>query len=249
MNIMQLTLLQIFQASFSLIYIIISTFVSMAIIKHYFSDKRQEYLLVGVAVFGLAGPWFPDSLTFLIAIFTGFSSSDVFYLQITITMVVITTALTPISILSWLSVITKFLDLKSRKTLLIMFSILMAIFEILLFIFLLMDINLIGIFTGPFDYQWSVFTTIFYLFCIAIVVITGLPFARRSMRSNSSDIRLKGKFILIALISFFIGTLIPYIVYNIPALVISRLILVSCSIEFYIGFLLPKWAEKLFLRE
>ncbi len=246
---MQLDLLQYFQGTFSLIYVIISTFVSLVILSHYFSDRRKEYLLVGVAVFGLAGPWFPDAITFLVAIFTGFGSPDAMYLQITIIMVLITTVFTPISILSWLAVITKFLELSYRKILLIIFVILMIIFEIILILFAVMDLTLIGIFTGPFNYQWSMFTTVFYLFCIALVIITGLPFARRSMLSKTSDIRLKGKFILLALISFAVGTIIPYLVYNIPALVLSRLILVSCSIEFYIGFLLPKWAENLFLRE
>ncbi|MHA1689855.1 MAG: hypothetical protein ACTSYC_08690 [Promethearchaeota archaeon] len=246
---MELNLLQIFQGTFSLIYVIISTIVSIVILSHYLSNKRLEFILVGVAIFGLAGPWIPDAITFLVIIFTNFAAQASFYLEFTIRMVLITTAFTPISIICWLGAITKFLGIKYRKIILIIFTILMIIFEIFLFAFYFMDISLLGNFHGPFDYQWSMFTTIFYLFCIFLVILTGLPFATTSMRANAKNIQLKGKFILLALISFAIGALIPYIVYNIPALVISRLILVSCAFEFYIGFLLPKWAEKLFLRK
>ena len=214
----------------------------------YFEVKGNEFLLVGVALFGLAGPWFPDAITFIAILLTGSSLSDNTYLNITIIIMVISTAFTPISITCWLIVITKFLNVSSRKVIIITFIILMTIFEILLFTFLFTDLSLIGNFIGPFDYQESIFTTIFYLFTMVIVFITGIYFVKESLKSDSPEINLKGKLILLALLSFMIGALIPYIIYNIPALIISRLILVSCSIEFYLGFTLPKWAQKFLLK-
>ena len=201
-----------------------------------------------MAVFGLTGPWFPDAITLIVVILTGSSLSDNIYLNITIIITILSTAFTPISITCWLIVITKFLNVSSRKVIIITFIILMTIFEILLFSFLILDLTLIGNFVGPFDYQWSTFTTIFYLSTMALILITGIFFVKESLKSDSPEIKLKGKLILLALSSFLIGALIPYIIYNVPALVISRLILISCSIEFYLGFILPKWAQEFLLK-
>ena len=73
-------------------------------------------------------------------------------------------------------------------------------------------------------------------------------FTKESLRSQSPTIKLKGKFLSIALITFVIGVLIPYISIDISALIISRLTLIVSAIGFYIGFMLPKWVENLFIK-
>jgi len=66
---------------------------------------------------------------------------------------------------------------------------------------------------------------------------------------------LKGKFIILAMLFFAIGTgldgLKPILFpdYIGLVLVINRLILISSAITFYIGFTLPNWVKKLFLKE
>ena len=227
---------------------IISSILSIIIITKYFKYHSWEFLLVGIAIFGLAGPWFPDSITFILILFTGANYDATIYLNFTIVVNVVVTALTPISIISWLTVITKFLELEHRKLLIIIAVILLVLFEIFLFVFVALDFNLIGVFYGPFDYQWGLYTTIYYLSSIAIVIISGIPFALKSIKSKQLEINLKGKFLLVGLISFIIGALIPYIFYYISALVVSRLILVTSSIELYVGFMLPRWVKELIIK-
>ena len=94
------------------------------VITHYFKNKKKEFILVGVAIFGLASAWFPDAITFIVVIITSSSLSDEFYLSITIYVTVLTTAFTPISIMSWLTVITYFLEISHRKSILLIFGIL-----------------------------------------------------------------------------------------------------------------------------
>lgn len=245
---MEIDILMTLQGTFTLIYVLISVVISLLIISKYFKQNKIEILLVGIALLGLSGPWIPDAITFLIILFTGAVQNANFYLSFTINITIITTALTPISILSWLYVIFKFLNLKQKKNLLILFTIILVLFEILLFMFVVFDLSMIGTFISPFEYQWSLFTSIYYLSIILVIIITGGAFVRESLKSNIQEIRLKGKFLLIAIVMMVIGALIPYISIHIIALIISRLILVMSALCFYIGFMLPKWVENLFIK-
>ena len=44
-----------------------------------------------------------------------------------------------------------------------------------------------------------------------------------------------------------VGAFFPFIIYSLPVLIISRIIMVSCAGEFYMGFILPDWVKKLLL--
>ncbi|MFX0070748.1 MAG: hypothetical protein ACFFAO_06630 [Candidatus Hermodarchaeota archaeon] len=180
---------------------------------------------------------------------TNNSLSDSAYLDITINITIITTALSPISVLCWLVAITYFLDIKRAKLILLIAVILLTIFEILFFYFYTIDLSYIGVFNKPFDYTWSLLTSIYYLSVIALITITGILFAKESLKIDDPELQLKGKLILVALLSFIIGALLPYIIYTVISLIIARIILVSASIEFYMGFILPNWTKRRFLKE
>ncbi|MFX1497774.1 MAG: hypothetical protein ACFFBH_09625 [Promethearchaeota archaeon] len=55
--------------------------------------------------------------------------------------------------------------------------------------------------------------------------------------------------LLTAFISFTIGTVLDFPISTTPIYIIARLILLSSSIEFYIGFLLPERIKKLILKD
>jgi hypothetical protein len=80
------------------------------------------------------------------------------------------------------------------------------------------------------------------------VLITGTLFGRKSLRSDNPEIKLKGKLLIIAFWSFFIGAIFEIISHiSIIILIVGRIILISSAIEFYSGFLLPNWMKKLLL--
>jgi hypothetical protein len=83
-----------------------------------------------------------------------------------------------------------------------------------------------------------------------IIVITGCLFGRESLKSDSPEIRLKGKFIIVAFISYIIGGFVSIgTPTNIPLVIIGRLISISSAFEVYCGFLLPEKVKNLFLKE
>jgi hypothetical protein len=91
-----------------------------------------------------------------------------------------------------------------------------------------------------------------------VLLVTGTLFARRSLRSDNEEVKLKGKLLLAAFLSFSIGAILDSMIGGIlgdndPLLpimvVIVRIILISSAIEFYGGFILPKWLKDLFLKQ
>ena len=81
-------------------------------------------------------------------------------------------------------------------------------------------------------------------------LITGFLFVRESLKSENPEIRLKGKFILIAFLFYTMGTLIDVII-DIPTeitIVLARTIMIVAIFMFYIGFTMPNWVKKRFLK-
>jgi len=90
--------------------------------------------------------------------------------------------------------------------------------------------------------------------------VTGITFARKSIKSENKEVRLKGKLLQFAFVAFTIAALLEKtirsillgIVFTDPtnpvlsiALVVDRLLLILSAIAFLGGFLLPNWMKKI----
>ena len=95
--------------------------------------------------------------------------------------------------------------------------------------------------------EWSLSVNLFIAAYISLALITGLIFARESLKSDDSEIKLKGKILLIAFILFAIGAILDVISNLVVSNIVARLIIVISSWLFYVGFVLPDWTKKLFL--
>jgi len=90
---------------------------------------------------------------------------------------------------------------------------------------------------------------IFLFSFILIFIITGIHFSLASLKSKNLEVKLKGKFLLLAFISFTIGASIEVLVHlNSFTVIITRSILISNAIEFYLGFIMPEWMKKSLLK-
>ncbi|HEY0088791.1 MAG TPA: hypothetical protein VGB37_08105, partial [Candidatus Lokiarchaeia archaeon] len=88
------------------------------------------------------------------------------------------------------------------------------------------------------------------LFDLLLLVTTGIIFSIKSLKWEKKEIKLKGKFLLIAFISVYFGVMLELVSHlSIIILVSARMILVFCSIMYYEGFILPNWMKRLFLRK
>jgi MFS family permease len=156
----------------------------------------------------------------------------------------------PITALLWMYVFTKLLYSNKQKILLFIVLIIDVIFVITFFTLLSIDPALIGRVTSPVDANYGFVVTIYQLALLIVFFITGVLIGRESLNSKSPDVTLKGKLLIIAFLSFLMGSVLEiFSGISLVVLIIARVILISSAIEFYGGFLLPQWMKKLISRK
>jgi len=240
---MTLDPLDILNGIFSFMFVVISLVVGVLILLRYLRYKEKIYFLVGATWILISEPWWPSSLSFLVSLSNGVGLTPSLYFLIGNTLI-------PLAIILWLLAFTDFLFTEKRKMILLIFIIIGIIFEVIFYTFLFINPVLIGTSNSPVDVSYSFFIIIFLVFFILTVVISGLLFARLSLKSDDPEVKLKGKLLVIAFIAFFVGALLDSsISLNEVGIIFVRLILIASAIFWYGGFLLPHWMKKLFLKQ
>ena len=240
---MSLSPLDTVNGVFSLIFVALSLLVGVIILTRYFKYKERIYLLVGMTWILISEPWWSSSLSFLVALSNGVGLPDQIYFLIGNTLV-------PLAIILWLLAFTVFLYTEKRKLILLIFAIIGASFEILFFIFLFLEPSLIGELNGPVDVNYNSFIMVYLIIFILIVVVSGFLFAQLSLKSKDPEVKLKGKLLILAYITFLFGAILDSAIPLYPVtIIITRLILIISAICWYGGFLLPKWMKKFLIRK
>ena len=227
---------------FSLIFVAISLLIGLVILTRYLKYKERIYFLVGITWILISEPWWPSCVSFLVALSNGIGiPPEVYFL--------IGNILTPLAIVLWLLAFTEFLYSEKRKLILLIFSVIGVVFEIIFFILLFLNPDLIGELNGPVDVNYKSFIMAFLILFLSIVVITGFLFANLSLKSKDPEVKLKGKLLLIAYITFAVGALLDSsIPLNEVLIIVTRLILIVSAFCWYGGFILPKWMKKFLLK-
>ncbi|MHA1885721.1 MAG: hypothetical protein ACXAAI_03625 [Promethearchaeota archaeon] len=240
---MALSPLDTLNGVFSIIFVAVSLLVGIIILTRFFKYKEKIYLLVGITWVLIASPWWPSSLSFLVALSNGIGITPEAYF-------LIGNLFAPFTIIVWLLAFTEFLYTNKRKLILLVFSIFGLIFEILFLTFLFLDTNFIGVLNPPVDVNYKSFIMIFLIAFLLIIVVTGFLFANLSLKSDNPEVKLKGKLLIIAYITFSIGALLDSsIPLNEALIIITRLILILSAFCWYGGFIMPRWMKKYLLRK
>lgn len=225
-------------------FVLISTVLGVIIVLKYFKEHKRELLLVGITWILLVSPYWPDAINFVLVLMYSSLLDVVIYFFLA-------NALIPIMHVTW---IIAFSDLvikknKNKKLVLIIFTAEAIIFEVFFLYYLAIDPSLIGTQKGPFYVEWTDFVVFYLLFSIVIFLITGIMFARKCLEVPRKDIRLKGTFLMIAFVTFVIGTFIDAIgSLTEITLVLARTFVIIAAFMFYIGFTLPTFIKNLFLK-
>jgi len=251
---MALELVDYLQGSFSLIFVIISLIIGITILSKYPKFKSRLYLLVGISWIGVANPWMPDSISFLMNLFVQQSLDIGWYF-------IIGNCFIPIALIAWLTAFTDMIYRDAQKKVLIVSIVLSIIFEIVFFILFFLDMDLIGVInpSRPFTVEFDIFITVYLLLVILVMVITGVIFAQKSVKLEDREVRLKGKLLRAAFITFTVAAILDSLLGSIfenptdPFLsvlvVVVRILLIFSALEFYGGFLLPKWMKEIFMKK
>jgi hypothetical protein len=197
---------------------------------------------VGITWIFLVSPYWPDAISFLLILLTGEPLPTDFYFFIANAFIA------PLHI-TWIIVITDFIIKEKQKLILSVVSAEAIIFEIAFLTTFFIDTALIGSTTeNPFYVEWALFIDIYLIISIALFLITGILFARDSLKAEQKELNLRGWFLLTAFITFTVGTLIDIV----PELtevtiVIARLFVIVGAFSFYLGFTMPEFIKKLFI--
>jgi hypothetical protein len=200
-------------------------------------------IISGLAWIFIYSAYWGDSTTFLLIIGSGQQLDWTVYFFLCNVFV-------PLGLVLWTFGITNLIMKKKKRMSKIIILIISIIYEIAYLLILFTNSSLIGTPKGPFTVQFALFVDLFLLFSIGFFLVTGFLFVRSSLLSENKEIRLKGNFLLIAFISFAIGTFTD-VIFEVTeiSIALARIFLILSSFFFYVGFTLPKWIKKLFLQD
>jgi len=235
---MVLTSIDIVNGTLSLIFVAISIFVGLNIILKYRKIKEKTLLYVGITWIIMCEPWWPHSISFVLALATGNGLNvQQFYF--------FATTFVPIGLTAWLKAFTDLISKKKQNLILSIAILGQGIFEVIFFYFLLTNPSIIAEMRTPVDAETKSFVLIYFLVVLCIFLITGIIFAKKAMKSDKAETKVKGKILFAAILLYVIGAILDGVVATeYITLFISRIILASSAIAFYNGFILPNWLKK-----
>ena len=239
---MELTPIELLQGIFSLIFVIITFIIAIKIFITYFEKRNKDFILFSLAWIGMASPWIPDALTFIMIISTGSPLAPELYF-------IIGFAFLPFLVYCWVLVFVDFIAEK-KKILKILYIGISVVFEIGFWILLFTDIEQIGVHITPFQVDFGIFMIIYFLFIVVLAFTTGAIFSLKSLKIESPTIQLRGKLIFLAFTTFCVAVIIDSVLGAIDPIwiVINRIILMFSGLLFYMGFIMPEWTQKLFIK-
>ena len=233
--------MEILTGTFNLIFVIISLIVGLKILSKYFEFEKKYYIYVGITWIGISTPWMHGALAFILLFFNIILAEEIRF--------IIGYVFIPIITVLWLITFTDFMYRDKKKIILGVYTFISLICEVLFFYFLFTDrVNMIGYFERTFSAVYRPFVRFTLLFFLISALITFLLFANQSRKSYDPELSLKGKFLIVAFLTYTAcAVLDSFFLFSPLIVVIVRLLLMSSAIEFYFGWILPDSVKKLFI--
>lgn len=240
MALQDLNQLEMLEGVFGLVWVLIAIIVGLRIILKAVSLKRKELVTVGLTYIFACSAWWGVAFQFISYGLFDFKLDTLSYLFVANVFI-------PIGLFCWVYSFCDIMNPNLKKNFLIVITIICFCWEIFLMYFLFTNIEIVGVLEGVFDLKHAISSLFFIILAILTFLITGVIFSLKSMKIDDIEIKWKGRFLLIAWISFTIGAVFDAaITLNAITLIIVRIILISSAIEYYLGFFLPKsFTEKL----
>lgn len=242
--ILQLTNFEFFYGFLTFLAVIISLLLGIIIMLKYRKFKKVEFILVGLTWIFVVSPYWSDAINFITITFFEYQiSSELYYFIANI-------FIAPIHVV-WILALSKLMFRKRKKTLLIIFTTEAIIYEAYFFFSYFTDPSQIGTQMSAFVVEWAIWIQIYLLMSIVLLLLTGFIFSRKSLKSDSKELKIKGWFLIFAFILFTIGTVIDVIAADAPTeltIFLARTFVILSSIFFYIGFTLPRFIKELFIK-
>jgi len=225
------------------IFVVISVLVAVKLILKFIEHKKRGLLFAGLTWLIICETYWPVAISFIMVVLTNETLTDVQYFFIGAFLI-------PLGLLSWLVVFTDLVYKSKQKVILSLVVITGIIWEIFYLYFLFTNPSLIVVRTSLVDGEYISFALYYFLIVLGTFVITGIIFAIKSLGAEDPAIRLKGKLLIGAFITFSIGIALDGLTpLNLITITIYRILVILAAFFFYSGFFLPSWLEKLILKK
>lgn len=233
---------------FSLLYVITSTLMGILVMSRYLKYKEKAFLFIGLSILGIACPWWPSSVSFLSISLFSQPIPDQLYFFLGI-------AFAPIMTYSWIIGINILLYNGKNKLLLIIYAIIFSLMDIVFLVVLFFAPDVVPVLIGeiqesnPLDVNYRGFIMVMFMIIVLTVLITGAIVSWKSIKSNNPLINLKGKVLLVSFVVWAIAAVLDAATpLEVVGVVIIRIMLISHAIGFYIGWIMPRPAQKFFTK-
>ncbi len=196
---------------------------------------------------GLSEPWIPSSLSFIWNLITGAGISFESY-------VIIGNVFIPLTLLFWLIGFTNLVYPEKTNVIRTIYIIVGLAFEVVFLSLLIVNPSLIGVFSAEsvmvhIDIEYKTFLLGYLLFVVLTILITGIIFGRKSLKTSDPEIKLKGIFLLGAPIIWSVGALLDTAIpLNIITLPLTRILLALSAFLYYLAFIMPPRIKKMLLK-
>lgn len=242
---MSLSPFQFWNGLLSLLTVSISFLVGLIMIIKYFQYRKKELLYVGLAWTAVYQPWWPGTLAFLLNVFGIINGSIGAVLYILIATMAI-----PATSFAWFMGVTEMIYEGRRSVIVGLYLIGTSLMSLFIIACLIVDPTILGS-VGVVNSDYGIIMTIYLMVVNLSVAISGALMGRGSLKSKIPQVQLRGKFLIAASVCYFLGGLLDVgLIESFPWIIfLSRTILMSGSLLFYLGFLLPKPLEQLLLKE
>ena len=228
---------------FSLIYVVSNTITGTLILLRYFKYKEKTFIYAGVSSLGIACPWWPSSISFLSHVIFSYLIPDQLYFFLG-------NAFAPLMTFFWILAMNILLFEGKNKKFVFAYAIIFSIFEIAFLIVLFIAPGLIGVLdANHLNVDYFGFVMVLLILIVITILVTGIMFSLKSLKSDNPVIKLKGRIFFICFILWAVlATLDSSFPLDIIGVVIVRILLVISSIFFYFAWVMPEPAQKFFTK-
>lgn len=211
----------------------------------YLELKDKIFLYAGWSFIGLGLPWMGEAINFIgLLLFDQVLSIEMWLL---FTLVNI-----PVSQIIFILFVMRLLDLnpKTKKVIASIYIIYWVIIEILFLILIFTNPALLATYINEYQLDWTPFAGLILIISTILVVIFYSLIGVHYWKSEDKKLHTQGKLIVISALIFIFSASLEVVFAPItPIIILSRVLGIIFATIFYAGFIMPKWAERIFLKD
>ena len=187
----------------AIIWVSISVTVGIIIASRYRKYKQSSLRFVGIAWVGISNGWYSTCVSFILSFFNngiGLNANPEIYFIIGIPWMGFTLSL-------WLYAITGLIIEEKQKLITLIYLAIAIAYVIYFFTVIFHDSTQIAILQTPVDAKYNGITSIYSIFVLGSVLVSGLIFSYQLIISKESEKKVRGFCLLICFIAYGIGSI------------------------------------------